>query len=191
MFRLNHMFTVLLLVLLISGCQPIVDPNDLPNEQAVQQPAIALQTSFLFDIQIDLASPLDMGSIPELGVRQLYYFNGGSFVGPEIMGEVLYGGENWFLIRNNCVCDLYIQGQLRTDDGALIDFAGHAYSRTTPNVRQAILAGAEINTDDYAFRGIPFFETDAAQYEWLNHVVTVATYRFEPDQVIFSVYAIR
>ncbi|HMN26676.1 MAG TPA: DUF3237 family protein [Caldilineaceae bacterium] len=43
---------------------------------------------------------------------------------------------------------------------------------------------------DYAFRGAPFFETDAPQYEWLNRIVTVAAYRFEPDRVILSVYAI-
>lgn len=192
MSRTHQKFTFLVLAaLLLNACQPIVTAGDLPNVLPARQPVIALQPSFLFNIRIDLESPRDIGSVPELGVRHLYYFEGGEFVGPEIAGEVLAGGENWFLIRNNCVCDLFIQGQLRTDDGALINFAGHAYSRTTPDVRQSILDGAPISTEDYSFRGIPFFETDAPQYEWLNHAVTVATYRFEPEQVIFSVYAIR
>jgi len=191
MLHLQRMFTLLLLTLLISACQPIVATSDLSNVLSVRQPAVALQPSFLFNIQIDLEAPRDIGSLPEMGVRHLYYFTGGNFMGSDIAGEVLPGGENWFLIRNNCICDLYIQGQLRTDDGALINFAGHAYSSTTPDVQQAILDGAAINTDDYAFRGIPFFETDAPQYAWLNQAVTVATYRFEPEQVIISVYAIR
>ena len=191
MLRLQRMFTILLLTLLISACQPIVPTSDLSNALSARQPAVALQPSFLFNIHIDLEAPRDIGSLPEMGVRHLYYFTGGNFMGPDIAGEVLPGGENWFLIRNNCICDLYIQGQLRTDDGALINFTGHAYSSTTPDVRQAIMDGAEIKTDDYAFRGIPFFETDSSQYAWLNQTVTVATYRFEPEQVIISVYAIR
>ncbi|MEZ4861538.1 MAG: DUF3237 family protein [Caldilineaceae bacterium] len=132
-----------------------------------------------------------MGSIPELGIRYLYYFKGGHFGGQGLQGEVVAGGENWFLIRNNCVCDLYIQGELRTDDGVMITFAGHAYSRTTPEIRQAIFEGAPINGKDYAFRGVPFFETDDPHYSWLNEVVTMAVYDFTPVRVAVSVYAMR
>jgi hypothetical protein len=199
MLRTNRLLTLFVLAtLLISACQPLIDPDRLPNlssnspssQPEVVQPALPLQTSFLFNIQIDLAAPRDIGSIPELGIRYLYDFAGGTVAGPNLHGEVLPAGENWFLIRNNCVSDLYMEGQLRTDDGALISFIGHSYSRTTPEVRQAIFDGAAINPDDYDFRGVPFFETDAAQYAWLNDVITVATYRFAPDKVIISVYAI-
>lgn len=208
MLRLIRLFTLLLcLVLIVTGCQWVVVPVVLPTTGSTTasttasdpvpalvsavQPAQALDASFLFDLQIDLEAPRDIGSLPALGIRHLSYFKGGRIVGPAIQGEVLPGGENWFLIRDNCVCDLFIQGQLRTTDGALITFAGHGYSRTTPAIRQAIFDGAEINPADYAFRGVPFFETDDPHYDWLNHVVTVATYRLEAEQVIFRVYAIR
>jgi hypothetical protein len=188
------------LLLLSTGCQWVLVPAPLlytvsdraPSARAATvQPALALDPAFLFNIHIDLAAPRDIGSIPELGIRHLYYFEGGTFTGPDIQGKVVPGGENWFLVRNNCVCDLYIQGQLRTADGALITFAGHGYSRTTSAIRQDLLAGAEINAADYAFRGVPFFETTDPRYGWLNEVVTVAVYHFEPDQVTLSVYAIR
>jgi len=187
------LFSLCCLLLLGSGCQLLIDPTRLPDAAPADlvEPAVALEPEFLFNIQIELAAPRDIGSIPELGVRHLYYFAGGSFAGPAIQGEVLAGGENWFLIRNNCVCDLYIQGQLQTDDGAIIDFVGHGYSRTTPAIRQAIMAGAAIESADYAFRGVPFFESSDPDYAWLNTIVTVATYRFEPDRVTLSVYAIR
>lgn len=189
-------FLLLLLCLLVlsNGCQLLIDPARLPTASTsalTVQPAVALEPAFLFNMYIDLDAPQDIGSVPELGVRHLYYFKGGSFVGPELQGTVVAGGQNWFLIRNNCVCDLYIQGQLQTNDGATIDFVGHGYSRTTPVIRQAIMEGAAIKTADYAFRGAPFFETTDPDYAWLNDAVTVATYRFEPERVTLSIYAIR
>ena len=191
MLRINHLQTLFVLtMLLVSACRPIVVPDQLPSQPIVVQPLLPLQTSFLFNIQIDLAAPRDIGSTPELGIRYLYDFKGGRVAGANLRGEILPTGENWFLIRNNCVSDLYMEGQLRTDDGALISFVSHSYARTTPEVRQALFAGAAINPDDYDFRGVPFFETDAPQYDWLNHVVTVATYRFAPEQVTISVFAI-
>lgn len=191
------------LLLVVTACQWVLVPAPLlytvsdpvpasvADPAATVPPALALDPAFLFNIHIALEAPRDIGSIPELGIRHLYYFQGGTFTGPDIEGNVLPGGENWFLVRNNCVCDLYIQGQLRTADEALITFAGHGYSRTTPAIRQDLLAGAEINAADYAFRGVPFFETADPRYAWLNEVVTVAVYHFEPDQVTLSVYAIR
>lgn len=132
MFRTNYPLTLFVLVtLLFSACQPIIAPDRLPSQPDGVQPALPLSTSFLFNIQIDLAAPRDIGSRPDLGIRYLYDFTGGSVVGPNLRGEILPTGENWFLIRNNCVSDLYREGQLRTDDGALISFVGHSYTRTT------------------------------------------------------------
>lgn len=191
---IRFLFLLGCLFFLSSGCQLLIDPeklSDASSASSLVEPAVALEPEFLFNIEIDLAAPRDIGSMPELGVRHLYDFKGGSVAGPAIQGKVLAGGENWFLIRNNCVCDLYIQGQLQTVDGAIIDFVGHGYSRTTPEIRQTIMEGAAIKSADYAFRGAPFFETTDPAYVWLNDAVTVATYRFEPDQVTLSVYAIR
>ena len=58
---------LLLLALLIGACQPIVPANDLSNVLSARQPAVGLQPSFLFNIQIDLAPARNIGSLPELG----------------------------------------------------------------------------------------------------------------------------
>ena len=71
---------LLLLTLLIGACQPIVPANDLSNVLSARQPAVGLQPSFLFNIQIALEPPRDIGSLPEMGVRHLYYFAGGKFI---------------------------------------------------------------------------------------------------------------
>ena len=205
MLRWNRRFAMLLLVaLLVSACQPIFLPvpvggigapgaySDQPtrNDEAVAEAASVLTSPFQFEIVIELDEPRDIGS-GELGMRYVNYFETGEAAGPALIGEVLPDGQNWFLIRLDCVAELNVRGRLRTDDGELIDFYARGFSRVAPAVMQQVFDGELVNPADAFFRGVIFFDTSAARYDWLNHTVLFGIYRYDLSQLHIDAYAMR
>lgn len=202
MLRFTRWLTVISLIgLLLSGCLPVVLPAPVVTTPApetvvglsvVAAPApvmAGLTTTPLFSVVIDLAEPRDIGS-GQLGIRYVSDFTGGAVTGPKLTGTVLPDGEIWYLVRRDHIAELLIQGAVQTDDGAQIAFRARAFSRAAPLTTEQLFRAALIDPSDAFFRGVPFFETDAPAYDWLNHTVTIATYRYDLYQVQIAVYAI-
>lgn len=193
MVRFNRFLTVLgLSVLLLSGCLPVVLPVPLVTTPAPESAAIApagLTTAPLFSVVIDLDQPQDVGS-GELGIRYISSFTGGVVSGTRLQGTVLPDGELWYLIRRDQIAELLIQGVVQTADGAAIAFRARAFSRAAPLTMDQLFYAELIDPSDAFFRGVTFFETDAPRYDWLNHAVTIATYRYDLQQVAIAVYAL-
>lgn len=190
MVRYNRMFYLAIsLVLLMSSCQPL---TAYPNDPATAAESdVQLHTEYLFTLSIDLGPAHDVGSDSTLGIRHVAYLTGGSVEGAKVTGKVLPEGEHWFMIRQDCVCELNTHGVIQTDDGARIDFHTRAFSNVAPDLLQRLFAGEAIDPTEYALRGVPLFETDSADYAWLNESMTIATYQIEPGVLHVTVYAIR
>jgi hypothetical protein len=146
-----------------------------------------LKTELLYDMEVELdqdgAQPI--GDTP-WGTRRIVYVKGGSFEGPDMRGEVLPGGGDWFLIRPDGVAVLDVRATVRTDDGALI----YVYYRGLAH-NLSVRPGDAAEGEERYFRTAPFFETGDERYAWLNRIIAVGVGQQIEGGVGYRVYAIR
>jgi len=148
------------------------------------------QLEFLYEITAHLNAPLVIGANPH-GNRQIVPVTGGTFEGPRLKGEVLPGGGEWLLVRSDGVGELDTRITLQTDDGALIYETFRGYLTRVAELLPRWMAGEQIPNEEYYFVITPHFETSAAQYAWLQQVVTIGMGSLIPGGVSFQVYAVR
>lgn len=137
---------------------------------------------FIFAAQVSVDSPLDLGDVGK-GGRRIVPITGGEFSGPRMSGEVLPGGADWQILRNDGVAELEARYTLRTADGALIYVRNLARRHGPPAVMAALAAGRPADPASYYFRGATFFETNAARYSWITKAIVVCTGEREPAGV--------
>lgn len=129
----------------------------------------------LFDLDVTAHPRQDIGPGP-LGHRVIGRIKGGRFNGPRLSGDLLEGGGDWAIVRADGGFMIDVRATLRTDDGALI-YMTYAGRWTIPGaIRDAVLDPARVDGVDpnsYYFRITPMFETGAADYAWLNDVVSI------------------
>lgn len=63
---------------------------------------------FLMQISADLDDPQILSGTP-LGTRRILYGRSGTFSGPGLQGEMLPGGGDWVLLRQDGVAELDIR----------------------------------------------------------------------------------
>jgi len=124
---------------------------------------------------VDLAPPLDFGSVPP-GRRVLFGSLGGNFHGARLRGTVLAGGGDWALFREDGTMTLDVRLTLRTVDDALI-YMTYEGRWVTPSELRGEMADPEtrhqIDPGRYYFRTNPLFETGSQAHAWLNDIVCV------------------
>lgn len=115
------------------------------------------------------------------GTRIDYPILGGYFVGPGLDGEILLGGVDYYLEREDGTGVLNAHYRLRCNDGAIIGVHnrgllvlsedGHLLARDTWPIPES----------EYCCRCTPQFTTDNPRYQWLmQHLfVGVVTYPSE------------
>jgi hypothetical protein len=142
------------------------------------------------ELRAELDEPLVVADAP-LGSRRIMHATRGTFAGPRLTGDLLPGGGDWVLLRPDGVAELDIRFTLRTDDGALIYLTCDGLFDIEPAVRQRIAAGEAVEPSEYYFRTVPFFETGAARYAWLNRLLAVGVGRRTASGMVTEVFAIR
>ena len=148
-----------------------------------------LESEFLFTIRVGVSKLHDVGNAP-LGLRHIDMLGEGSFEGPRLKGTVLPGGMDQKIFRADGAMNPNVRLVLRTDDGAMIymHYTGVRYG--TPEVMQRIDDGETVDPSEYYLRNTPYFETAAAQYDWLNRIVAVGVGRRMPDHAAYDVFEI-
>ncbi len=148
------------------------------------------QLEFLFEISVYVASPLTIGQTPH-GYRRIAPITGGSFEGPRLKGKILPGGGDWLLVRPDGVGEIDARATLQTDDGALIYVTNRGYLTHIPELAPRWAAGEQIPHEEYYFMVTPYFETNAAQYTWLQQVVAIGMGSAIQGGVSYQVFAVR
>lgn len=148
-------------------------------------PGLAPLASF----RVTLDPILHLGRTP-LGDRRIIAITGGSFTGPGLNGEVLPGGADWQLVREDGSAAVDTRYTLRTHDGALLYLQTRGYRHGPPEVLAALAAGEEVDPASYYFRLTLTFETADPAYAWLTRTVAVATGRRTPDAVVYDAYSL-
>jgi len=148
---------------------------------------MAPQFEFLMRIAADVGELMTMGGGP-LGERRVVSIDGGTFEGPQLRGTIVPGGADWQIVRADGVLDIDARYALRTDAGALIRVVSQGYRHGTPEVLAALGRGEDVPPQKYFFRTVMRFETGAADLQWLNRTIAVATAQRRARQVLLESY---
>jgi hypothetical protein len=146
-----------------------------------------LEFIFAADVTVDL--PLDVGNVGK-GTRRFVPIAGGEVSGPKVRGEVLRGGGDWQIVRDDGVAELEARYTLRTDDGALIFVRNYGLRHGPPQVIAALASAEAVDHSSYYFRGATFFETSATQYLWLTKQIVVCVGERQPARVRLKFYQV-
>jgi hypothetical protein len=144
----------------------------------------------LLRAEIELGAIEEIGETP-LGRRRVIPILGGSFTGEQLAGAVLPGGADWQLVRPDGVVLLDARYILRTNDGSLIYIHNRGVRHGPPAVLVQLARGEAVDPVLYYFRTTPLFETGAAQYNWLNNLIAVASGLRQQAAIVLDVYAVR
>jgi hypothetical protein len=148
-----------------------------------------VRTQPLFVMRLDVRKLLIVGATPG-GYRRIGVVPGGSFEGERLSGEVLDGGSDWHTVRNDGSTTLNVRLVLKTKDDALICMTYQGVRHGPPDVVGRIEKGEPVDPTSYYFRINPLFETEAAQYDWINRVVGVGIGYRRADGPIYSVFEV-
>src|SRR5579863_792881 len=117
----------------------------------------------LFDYSARLREPVVIGKA-QYGTRLFYEALGGRLSGPRMSGDLLPGGGDWALVRDDGWTRVDVRGQCRTDDGALLYFAYRGLIEPSRAVMEALRTGGETSFDDHYWRVMIEIETGDDRY---------------------------
>lgn len=123
---------------------------------------------FVYECDAMLEPAVDFGKTTE-GQRRIIPITGGTVRGPRIHGELLHGGWDWNLSRNDGAGSVEAAYYMKTDDGVLIRIVnkgvggGGAPAQPAPNGERFFMFTQ------------PQFEAPTGRYDWLNRSMFVGT----------------
>ena len=147
------------------------------------------QLAFLFEAQVHVAAPIEMGPGPN-GAHRVIPITGGTVTGPRVNGIVLPGGADWQWIRPDGAAEIEARYIIETNDGARISVVNRGLRHGPPAVLQRLAAGLPVDRAEYYFRTTPVFQTAAPRYEWLTKSVFVATGERHPQHVLIQFWEV-
>lgn len=149
-----------------------------------------IKTELVMQINVKLGKDEDMGKGSE-GQRINYPIAGGSFVGKGIKGDVIAGGADLSVERNDGVTRIDALYRLRTDDGQVIIIHNYGLWRPTEAGLAKQAKGQALSEADYYCRTVPSFKTPPGKYDWLEDYTYVGTIDDVSDsEVLIGVYRV-
>lgn len=141
----------------------------------------------VFTITADITAPLDAG--PGLGGRRLHIpIIGGRIDGPRLMGEILPGGSDWALMRDDGLTEVQASYTIRASDGTPIWVQNRGLRRSSPEVLARLRAGEAVDPAEYWFRATPRFDAPDGPHAWLRETVFVASLAPAGRTIVIDVY---
>jgi hypothetical protein len=124
---------------------------------------------FVYECDATLSPAIEMGKTVE-GQRRIIPITGGTVRGPRIRAELLNGGWDWNLSRNDGAGSVEAAYYMKTDDGVLIRIVnrGVGGGRRNPGPPEA-------NGELFFMFTHPEFEAPDGKYDWLNRSIFVGT----------------
>ena len=118
----------------------------------------------VFQLQVECASPVPMGRIRG-GNAMMIPITGGIISGARLSGEVLPGGADWAIIRDDGLVMVDARYAIQASDGTIIQVFNTGTNRM---VRDAHAKPPVMLTT-------PRFVAPEGVHDWLNHSVFVGT----------------
>lgn len=115
----------------------------------------------VFTLNVDIAKPVNIGNTPH-GRRRVIPITGGTFTGPAAAGQVLSGGADWNLGREDGSGHLWARYTLLTDDGSHLMVTNEGWR-----------APDDGSPEGWYCRTNPRFEAGEGPYAWMNHTLFI------------------
>ncbi|OFW60988.1 MAG: hypothetical protein A2133_04225 [Actinobacteria bacterium RBG_16_64_13] len=138
-------------------------------------------------LAVDVGEVVSMGAAP-LGERRVVNILGGTFEGPDLRGEVLPGGADRQLARDDGVVELDAHYALKEQAGGVIRVVSQGYRHGPGEIMAALARGDDVDPREYFFRTLMRFETGAPYLAWLNRTLAVTTAERQVRRVLLSAY---
>jgi hypothetical protein len=143
----------------------------------------AAELRFAFEIDVEVATPLDLGRT-QAGHRRIVPIAGGLVSGPKLQGRILPVGADWQILHSDGAMDLDARYTIQSDDGSLIYVVNRGVRNGPPEVLARLNRGERVDPAAYYFRSTASFETSAPQHAWLTRAVVVGVGERYPDKVV-------
>ena len=117
---------------------------------------------FAFHVEAALGPIEDHGGT-RAGHRRIVPVVGGTIVGPDLEAEILPGGADWQLLRDDGAVDVEARYSARTRQGELLYITSRGVRSGDPRVLEALLRGEPVPSSEYYFRTAVTVETSAAR----------------------------
>jgi len=140
------------------------------------------KTEFMWEAKVKIANTINVGE-SKRGVRRVIPITGGTFVGSNIKGEVLSGGEDCQLVRPDGDTELNAHYLIKTSDGYLIQV-----------VNKALIHSEEKSKTFYCRSVLDLEAPKNSPYDYLNHAIFIGTLKIpelkpgEEPYVVIGVY---
>jgi hypothetical protein len=144
---------------------------------------------FVAELEAAVATPLTIGR-GALGERRIVPILGGRIAGPRLTGEVMAGGADYQLIRDDGVAEIEARYTLKLDDGALVYVVNRGLRHAAPEDMAKLLRGEFVPPERVYFRTAPAFETAAPQHAWLMRSLFLGLGERRPDSVRVRLFAL-
>ncbi|MDR2216226.1 MAG: DUF3237 domain-containing protein [Nevskiaceae bacterium] len=144
---------------------------------------MTVSLEFIFEARVSVAPPLVVGDGPN-GLRRIVPILGGHCQGPNFTAEVLPGGADWQVVRQDGVLQLEARYTLRMPDGALVQVINRGLRHGPPEVLERIFRGEPVDPSEYYFRTVAEFEAPRGPHEWLNRALFLGEAQRRADQAI-------
>jgi len=177
-YKVILIFTILAVSILYSQSFSAKNINT-GNQGSIYQ---EFKTELMWNAKVKIANMINLGE-SKRGVRRIIPITGGTFTGPKIKGEVLSGGADWQLVRNDGDTELNASYLLKTHDGYIIQVVNKALIHT--------------NAKSKTFYCKSVLDLEAptnSHYDYLNHAIFIGTLEMpklkpgEEPYVVIGVY---
>jgi hypothetical protein len=142
----------------------------------------------LFQLRETVPPLYIVGATPN-AFRRIGVVTGGSFVGERLSGRVA-SGNDWQDVRRDDCTRLDVRLLLETTDGALIAMTYQCLRAGPAGILQQLDRGEAVDPGSYYFRFAAFFETAAAQYDWINRIVAIGIGQRLADGPLYNVFEV-
>ncbi len=158
---------------------------------AIPESMKEIRLRHLFAMRLQAAPPSVIGQTPS-SFRRVIVVTGGQFESEleGLNGHVKGTADDWQTLRTDNTTTLDVRLVLETTGGDLIAMTYKGYRHGTPETLARIDRGEIADPSEYYFRCAPFFETSSKRFDWLNHIVAVATGHRFPDGPLYNVFEV-
>lgn len=140
----------------------------------------------LFHLECRVGPVQDFG-VTSAGHRRIVDLLGGTVTGA-LAGEVLPGGADWQIVRDDGTVEIDTRYAIRTTDGDLVHVRTRGVRSGPPGVVEALLRGEDIPPSQYYFRLVVTVETSAERHADLQRTLIVASALRSADTVVYDAY---
>lgn len=140
-------------------------------------------------LRVQVGHATEFGQVPR-GRRRVIPILGGTFDGPGIRGNVLPGGADWQIVRDDGLAELDTRYTLQTDRGSLIYIQNAGIRLASPEVTKKLMAGELVDPSLVYFKTVPTFETSAPDLQWLTRAIFIGIGERQPDVVVVHVWKV-